>query len=142
MYPHRLTGGLKMPTTRKRATKARKSKTSKRSAKLDRTRSGLEVSRLMNQLGATESFPVNVASDGPFGARALAAEIRMRLQSRGGRPSVPGTSMRRLVPMKKEVWQALKREALAASAHDRRISAGQLAAMLLEKHVMGSGGKP
>jgi hypothetical protein len=41
--------------------------------------------------------------------------------------------------MKKEVWQALKREAEAASAYDRRISAGQLAALLLERHVLGGG---
>lgn len=127
-----------MSTTRKRAAKA---KSGKRAAKVAMTKGGLEVRSLMNQLGATESFHVNVSADGPFGARALASEIRMRLQSRGGRPSDPGASMRRLVPMKKEVWQALKREAKAVSASDRRISAGQLAALLLEKHVLGSAGK-
>ena len=65
-----------MPARRKRATKFRKRRTSKSSGKRGRTNSGLAINHLRSQLGATESFPVNVASDSPFGARALAAEIR------------------------------------------------------------------
>jgi hypothetical protein len=66
---------------------------------------------------------------------ALLDEIRTRLVSRGGRPSGPGPTIRRLVPIRKQVWRHLKAQASFLSSHGKRVSPAQLAAMLVEKSV-------
>lgn len=86
-------------------------------------------------LGASHSFAVANKPHGPFGLAALLDEIQSRLVSRGGRPSDPGPTIRRLVPMKKQVWRSLKAQAAALSSHGRRVSPAQLAAMLIEKSI-------
>lgn len=86
-------------------------------------------------LGASRSFGVANKAHGPFGVAALLDEIQNRLVSHGGRPSDPGPTIRRLVPIKKQVWRTLKMQAAYLSSHGRRISPGQLAAMLVEKSV-------
>jgi hypothetical protein len=86
-------------------------------------------------LGASRSFGVANKAHGPFGVAALLDEIQNRLVSHGGRPSDPGPTIRRLVPMKKKVWKTLKMQAAYLSSHGRRISPAQLAAMLVEKSV-------
>ena len=58
--------------------------------------------------------------------------LRGRFVSRGGRPSDPAPTVRRLVPIKKDVWRALQRHARLLSRIDSRVSPGQLAALLLE----------
>jgi hypothetical protein len=86
-------------------------------------------------LGASRTFAVESKPHGPFGVAALLDEIQHRLVSRGGRPSDPGPTIRRLVPLRKQVWRALKAQAAALSSHGRRVSPAQLAAMLVEKSV-------
>jgi hypothetical protein len=86
-------------------------------------------------LGASRSFAVENKPRGPFGVAALLDEIQSRLVSRGGRPSDPGPTIRRLVPIKKQVWRALKAQAAHLSSHGKRVSPAQLAAMLVEKSV-------
>lgn len=86
-------------------------------------------------LGASRSFEVKSQPQGPFGVAALLDEIQSRLVSRGGRPSDPGSTIRRLVPMKKQVWRSLKAQAAFLSSHGKRVSPAQLAAMLVEKSV-------
>lgn len=102
------------------------------------TRSGLAVSELGSRLGASRTFPVEANPDGPFGAASLAYELGARLKSRGGRPSDPGARIRRLVPLKRAVWRELMQRARAASSPNRKVSAGQLAALLLEKSLFGT----
>lgn len=86
-------------------------------------------------LGASRSFAVESKLHGPFGVAALLDEIQNRLVSRGGRPSDSGPTIRRLVPLRKQVWRTLKAQAAALSSHGRRVSPAQLAAMLVERSV-------
>lgn len=86
-------------------------------------------------LGASHSFSVTNKPHGPFGVAALLRELENRLVSRGGRPSDPGPTIRRLVPMKKQVWRNLKTEAAFLSTQGKRVSPAQLAAMLVEKSI-------
>jgi hypothetical protein len=86
-------------------------------------------------LGAARSFDVASKPHGPFGIAALLDEIQNRLVSRGGRPSDPGATIRRLVPIKKQVWRSLKAQAAYLSIHGKRVSPAQLAAMLVEKSI-------
>ncbi len=86
-------------------------------------------------LGASRSFAVESKPHGPFGLATLLDEIQNRLVSRGGRPSDPGPTIRRLVPIKKQVWRSLKAQAAYLSSHGKRVSPAQLAAMLVEKSL-------
>ena len=108
----------------------------KRKDRRGKTSKGLDREWIRNRLGASYSFPVTAAADGAFGAAALAVEVEARLRSKGGRPSDPGAKIRRLVPMREKLWLDLQKEAKAVSTSRRRLSPGQLAAMLLEKSLM------
>lgn len=115
----------------------------KRSARMERppakegSTAALNIAR---SLGATHAFKVQTRPRGPFGAAALLDEIRSRLVSRGGRPSDPEANLRRLVPLRETVWVDLQRHAETLSAQGRPVSAGQLAAILLERGVSELGG--
>lgn len=85
--------------------------------------------------GASRSFAVSNKPHGPFGVAALLDEIQTRLVSRGGRPSDPAPTIRRLVPIKKQVWSNLKAQAAFLSSRGKRVSPAQLAAMLVERSV-------
>ncbi|MFI5110760.1 MAG: hypothetical protein ACHP78_18215 [Terriglobales bacterium] len=113
-----------MPATHqlKRRTTSRRSKTE-------------PSSHLAASLGASRSFGITSKPHGPFGVAALLDEIQNRLVSRGGRPSDPGATIRRLVPIRKQVWRSLKAQAAFLSSHGKRVSPAQLAAMLVEKSV-------
>lgn len=84
-------------------------------------------------LGASHRFKVENRPRGPVGAAALAREVQERLVSRGGRPSDSAPTIRRLVPIRKSIWEDLQRRADVLSAAGRKVSAGQLAAILLER---------
>ena len=112
--------------SRKRAVK----KTRKRGKPAD-------VSKIGEALGASRSFTVTSEPHGPFGVIALAQEVRDRLVSTGGRPSDTAPTIRRLVAIRKSVWEDLQRRAARLSASGRSVSAGQLAAILLEKGLEG-----
>jgi hypothetical protein len=86
-------------------------------------------------LGASRSFAVESKPHGPYGVAALLDELQNRLVSRGGRPSDPGPTIRRLVPIKKQVWRSLKAQAAFLSNRGKRVSPAQLAALLVEKSV-------
>jgi hypothetical protein len=86
-------------------------------------------------LGASRSFGVSNKPQGGFGVAALLDEIQSRLVSRGGRPADPAPTIRRLVPLKKQVWRRLKAQAAFLSNQGKRVSPAQLAAMLVEKSV-------
>ena len=86
-------------------------------------------------LGASHTFSVSAKPRGPFGVAALLDEVKHRLISRGGRPSDPSPTVRRLVPLKKQVWQRLQAQAQHLSDRGKRVSPGQLAALLLERTI-------
>jgi hypothetical protein len=94
-----------------------------------------------SMLGASRTLPVRSQPHGPFGVAALLDEFQNRLVSRGGRPADTAVTIRRLVPLRKAVWQELQRHAGLLSARGRRVSPGQLAAMLLERSAADLGGR-
>jgi len=93
------------------------------------------IGDLREELGASRSFSVVSRPRGPFGVAALLDEVKTRLISRGGRPSDPSPTVRRLVPLKKQVWRRLQTQAEHLSGLGKRVSPGQLAAMLLERSI-------
>lgn len=94
-----------------------------------------QATNLSEALGASRDFSVSAKPHGPFGVAALLDEVRSRLVSRGGRPSDPSPTVRRLVPLKTAVWRRLKAQAEHLSGLGKPVSPGQLAALLLEKSV-------
>jgi hypothetical protein len=84
-------------------------------------------------LGATRSLKLTRIPHGPFGAAALLEEIQSRLLSRGERPSDPSPTVRRLVPIKRNVWRRLKEHAALLSRNGKSVSPAQLAALVMEK---------
>jgi hypothetical protein len=90
-------------------------------------------------LGATRSFPVSARPTVPFGILQLQAELADRLRApsgaKAGRPSDPECTIRRLVGFRPETWQALAEIAAQASTPRRRVSPGQVAALLIEDGI-------
>lgn len=106
----------------------------KRTAKLKKAPRSRTLD-LREALGASRSFSVTAKPHGPFGVAALLDELKSRLVSRGGRPSDSAPTIRRLVPLRKQVWEDLQRQANLLSSLGKHVSPGQLAAMLLERSV-------
>jgi len=96
---------------------------------------GRQDDDLKEALGASKSFSIVSKPHGPFGVMALLDELKGRLVSRGGRPADPAPTVRRLVPLRKHVWKELQAQANVLSSPGRRVSPGQLAAMLLERSL-------
>lgn len=94
-----------------------------------------QKSDLSRTLGASRSFTITQQPNGPFGVAALLEEIKSRLVSHGGRPSDSRSTVRRLVPLRKNVWSSLKAQAEFLSNRGKRVSPAQLAAMLVEKSL-------
>jgi hypothetical protein len=88
-------------------------------------------------LGAREAVPVQTAGHGPFGALQLQAELaeRLRTGSGAGRPSDPSWTVRRLVGFRPDTWNRLTELAVQLSTPKRRVSPGQVAAILIEESV-------
>lgn len=93
----------------------------------------VELESIGKALGASHSFKVATQPHAPFALAALAHEVEERLVSNGGRPSDAAPTVRRLVPIRRQVWEDLRRRASRLSAHGRCVSPAQLAAILLEK---------
>ena len=91
-------------------------------------------SRVQKALGAERVISLeDLPNQGPLDLIQLAAELKSRLQSSGGRPSDPEWDLRRTIPLKKEHWLQLNELAAALSKEGREISPAQLAAVLLER---------
>ncbi len=103
--------------------------------RLNRQSTKQPVRDFSDALGASRTFPVVARPHGPFAVAALLNEIRYRLVSQGGRPADPAPTLRRLVPLKKQVWKRLQAQAELLSSLGKPVSPGQLAALLLEKSV-------
>ena len=97
----------------------------------------IDMDKIARVLGAERKGKVR-ASGGYFGAMQLLAEIeaRFRKPMRGGRPTDPHWTERRLVPLAPRTLELLDK--LAAKVRERgdlRIDPMQLAALLLEKTI-------
>ncbi len=71
--------------------------------------------------------------DGPLGWLALRADLESRLRSSGGRPSDPNWDIKRNIPFSSELWAKLLQTAKELSGQGRQVSAGHLAAQLVEQ---------
>lgn len=100
-----------------------------------RTTAARQSDDLKEALGASRSFPIVSRPHGPFGVMALLDELKGRLVSRGGRPADSAPTIRRLVPLRKNVWKELQAQANVLSRLGRHVSPGQLAAILLERSL-------
>lgn len=93
------------------------------------------VRRISEALGASVVIPLGRRAMGPMGLLALSPMITSRLVSRGGRPTDPSWTVRRLVPFSPETWNRLTAEANRMSTPARRMTPAQLAAILIERHL-------
>jgi hypothetical protein len=71
----------------------------------------------------------------PAAILTLQRSLQGRFVSSGGRPADPAPTIRRLMTVRKEVWRQLQSYAALLSKLGDHVSAGQLAAALLEKSV-------
>ncbi len=99
----------------------------------------LDMDKIARGLGAERRGKVT-ASGGYFGALQLLADIeaRLRVPPGGGRPTDPGWTERRLVPLAPKTLERL--EEIAARVRDHggvSVEPMQLAALLLEKTTEG-----
>jgi hypothetical protein len=95
----------------------------------------LDMEKIARGLGAERRSKV-AAPGGYFGALALLADIetRFRVPSGGGRPTDPGWTERRLVPLAPRTLKRLEEIAAKVRAHAGvSVEPMQLAALLLEK---------
>jgi hypothetical protein len=106
-----------------------------RQAGRHREQSAARSADLAKALGASRTFRVSARPHGPFAVAALLDEVKNRLISRGGRPSDPSPTVRRLVPLKKKLWKRLQAQARHLSDLGKPVSPGQLAALLLERTI-------
>ncbi len=92
------------------------------------------VSQLAQSLGASRVIGLsNLPSGGPLDLLQLRADMARRLKSTGGRPTDPGWKVQRLVPFGEDRWRRLEELAEELSSSERKISPGQLAAILIER---------
>jgi hypothetical protein len=95
----------------------------------------LDMDKIARGLGAERRGKV-AASAGYFGALALLADVetRFRVPSGGGRPTDPGWTERRLVPLAPRTLKRLEEIAAKIRAHGAvSVEPMQLAGLLLEK---------
>jgi len=101
--------------------------------KRSRRLGALTVAETQQLLGADESISVGKVPGTPLGMRMIASLIRDRISSAGGRPTDPSWTIVRKIPMKPETWKTLNRCAVQLEHQNIRVSAGQVAAITLER---------
>ena len=99
-------------------------------------------SQIAQALGASRAVPLQgVPAGGPLDLLQLRADAARRLRSSGGRPTDPHWDVHRLIPFSDGYWRQLEELAGRLSADGKKVSAGQLAAMLIES-ALDSLGSP
>lgn len=98
----------------------------------------LSVAETRRLLGSDEPISIGKLPIDPLGMRLIASMVRERLVSRGGRPSDPAWTIVRKVPMRPETWKELDRCAQELQGQNVRVSAGQVAAIALEKGLQST----
>jgi hypothetical protein len=86
-------------------------------------------------LGAEDPTSIGKLPANPLEMRMVPSIVRERLVSRGGRPSDPAWTVVRKVPMRPETWAELDRCAHELQEQNVRVSAGQVAAIALERGI-------
>lgn len=87
-----------------------------------------QVNRYREALGADHVQRVrNSSSQGPLGLLELAEEVRTRLRSTGGRPTMPEWDIKRPIPFRREDW-----DQLTELGKELGLSPAQCAALLVE----------
>jgi len=94
----------------------------------------LDMDKIAKGLGAERRGKVT-AGGGYFGAMQLLADIeaRFRVPSGGGRPTDPGWTERRLLPLAPKTLKKLEQISAKVREHGMNVEPMQLAALLLEK---------
>ena len=92
------------------------------------------MDEIARSLGAERRGQV-AASGGYFGAMQLVADIeaRFHVPSGGGRPTDPGWTERRLLPLAPRTLKKLEEMSANFREHGRNVEPMQLAALLIEK---------
>jgi hypothetical protein len=93
----------------------------------------LSIDDTQELLGADAPTSVGKLPANPLEMRMIPSIVRERLVSRGGRPSDPAWTVVRKVPMRPETWAELDRCAHELQEQNVRVSAGQVAAIALER---------
>jgi hypothetical protein len=93
----------------------------------------LSIDETQKLLGAESPTSIGKLPANPLEMRMAPSIVRERLVSRGGRPSDPAWTVVRKVPMRPETWAELDRCAHELKAQNVRVSAGQVAAIALER---------
>ena len=93
------------------------------------------VQWLKKALGADIVIPLGGRQKGSSEFLGLSTFVHRRLVSRGGRPSDPSWTLRRLVPFSGDTWRRLTAEAQRLSNSTRRLTAAQLAAIFIERQL-------
>lgn len=97
------------------------------------------VQKIAEGLGAKIVGKVPYTGGGAFGAARLAEIMKQRLVpsagKRAGRPANPAWDQRPKVPMSKKTLRRLQKLAQQASTKERKVTAMQIAAQLLEESV-------
>lgn len=110
--------------------------TARKKRRVSETAAG-RVQRISEALGASVVIPLGRRSLGPMGLLGFSPMVINRLVSRGGRPTDPTWTVRRLVPFSAKTWNRLTTQALCLSTPSRRLTPAQLAAILIERHLSG-----
>lgn len=84
-------------------------------------------------LGAGTPTNIGRLPTNPLEMRMAPWIVSERLVSRGGRPSDPAWTIVRKVPMRPDTWAQLDRCAKEFQIQNVRVSAGQIAAIVLER---------
>lgn len=93
----------------------------------------LSLAETQKLLGSGKPTSIGKLPADPLGMRMTASILRERLVSRGGRPSDPAWTIVRKVPMRPDTWAELDRCAKELQEQNVRVSAGQIAAVVLER---------
>lgn len=96
----------------------------------NRALSATDTQRL---LGSEPPISIGKLPIDPLSMRVIGSIVRERLVSRGGRPSDPAWTIVRKVPMRPETWSELDHFAQQLQEQHIRVSAGQVAAIALER---------
>lgn len=93
----------------------------------------LSATATQRLLGSEPPISIGKLPIDPLGMSVIGSIVRERLVSRGGRPSDPAWTIVRKVPMRPETWSELDHFAQKLQEKNIRVSAGQVAAIALER---------
>ena len=95
----------------------------------------LSIAETQKLLGSEPPVRIGKLPTDPLGMRMIASIVRERLVSGGGRPSDPAWTVVKKVPMRPETWSEFNRCANELRRKNIRVSAGQIAAITLERSL-------